>query len=219
MKISSISTVRTLGLCALATSALLAADTADQKKSTAVALPTTTTVISPTKTAYVRLDKVMPRDNFDSGAHEWRDGVKKITDYASNESAKIKADHERWLKLKENFEKSQKMMDDDALQKKARELEDLQNKIKRDSNDVQQVMANQEQALQRKMLARAEKVANDFFIKKQGWDAVFIGAALAISDRIDITDEMMAVMNKEYDAEKTKTPAIASKPAPAVAKK
>ncbi len=169
--------------------------------------------IQPSKVAYVRLEKIMPMDTMESGSREWRDGIKKITDYVSNEAAKIKADYDKYAKLADNVEQSKKLMDQETLHRKQRELEDLQNKIQRDDADLKQIRAKQAQDLQMKMYEKIQKTTGDF-AEKQGWDLVMLGGALYVNKRIDITDEILALLNKEYDAQKAKE-TTASKTIPA----
>jgi putative sterol carrier protein len=180
-------------------------------------------VIEPTKHAFVRIEKIMPMDNPDQGCHEWRDDAKKVADYRSNEVARMQADYQKLQELEESYKKGAKYMDVEATTKKSRELEDLGAKLQRDQEDLKRTITGQLQNMQAKLAGKIEKIAHDFFVKKQGWDAVSIASigTLAISERVDVTDEMKALLNKEYDAQKAKEttaskPAIASKP---VAKK
>ena len=152
--------------------------------------------------------------------HEWRDRVKELQSDMEGRYAKLAAVHQKIKDDEAELVRKSKLMDEKARQEQDRQL----GKRSRDlAADVEALNADREQALgmlQREIFAKVEKAAKDLAVRPgKEFDLILYAGAVYVRENVDVTDDLIALLNKEYDeAHAKKAKAVEAKPASEAAK-
>lgn len=167
-----------------------------------------------TKLAIVDLDKIFNMESTDVSL-EYRDRMKDLEDEAVEAAKKLKADEERGRQLQQELaskEKS-KWASDESREAKYEELEKLQQKLQLGARELETKMQRKSGTIQAEVLAKVHKSA-ERVRKEQGWDIIWTTTAqvpvgpTGFSDRVEVTKDVVTILNKEYKPKKT----VAAKP-------
>ena len=167
----------------------------------------------PTKVAYVNINRIMGED-LDKGSVEWRDIVNGLETELKERGSKIQADVQRGQKLEAELRNpaQNKLTSNESRESKTEELMKLQKSVEIAAQAAQSYQNRVVQEAQASIFAKVEKIVNDI-AKAQGWDLVIIGGGIYVNPRIDITDDVLAALNKEYKPKKAAPVKPAAKPA------
>ena len=182
--------------------------------------------VEPTRVGYVRLEKIVTVNEAESPLHEWSDRLKQFKTDIGNRYGKIEAEQLKFNKAKEEFESNQgknKWVSESAREAQSKELVKMQNEIQTEMRYLESYREREVQMLQKAVFEKIEKGAQSLG-SKLGVDLILYAGAFYVGKNVDITDELVAALNKEYDVTRpkeasAKAPATVAKPATPVAKK
>lgn len=170
---------------------------------------------SATKIGYIKVEKIITPDLTQATYHEWIDRVKELQAEMESRYAKLAAVHQKIKEDEAELVRKNKLIDEKARieQEKhlARRNRDLSGDAEALNVDRQQAL----QTLQTEIFAKVEKAARDLATKPgKELDLILYAGGIYVSENIDITDELIQLLNKEYDAEQAlKAKKAAAKPA------
>lgn len=157
------------------------------------------------KVAYVETQKLINTDKVDSTLHEWRDRFNELRKLQEQAEEQVKGNQEKYEKLRKELEeaKKSKLTSADSVKSKEEELMRLQNDISMSVQMIQQGVMQMLQQIQQDIIVKLEKAAKTLR-EKQGWDLILMVGGLSCSDRVNLTEEIRTLLDKEYDSEKAK---------------
>lgn len=176
-----------------------------------------------TKIGYIKVEKIITPDLAQASYHEWRDRVKELQVDIEGRYAKLAGVHQKIKDDEAELVRKSKLIDERARQDQERQLQ----KRSRDlAGDVEALNADRQQALQTlqgEIFAKVEKTARELATKPgKELDLILYAGGIYVSDSIDITEELIDLLNTEYDAQEAKKATAkpaSSEPSKAPAKK
>ena len=167
------------------------------------------------KIGIVDVNRIVSKNptTLDQASDEWRDLFNKLQDT-------LKEPHREMAELEEKYKK--KMAELEALQKSGiSSKEALMRKYQEEVAPLEYQLQHQDQQLQRftyDEIAKAEKAVGPKIEKAieqvtaaQGWDFVVLRNSVPmknVNKNYEITDDVLAILNKGYTEEKNKTQSI-----------
>ena len=163
-----------------------------------------------TKVAYVNIAKIIPSSeygeavNLDEGSHEWRDRTKADHEELQRRVQAMRTKAERLQKLSEELEPKKKAQwsSESTREQKTDEAMKLQSELEIDQQSLNRYV-RPIQMMQSEMSPKIQKIVQEI-AQQQGWDLVLFGGALYTSKEADITQEVITLLNKAYNAELSK---------------
>ncbi len=156
-----------------------------------------------TKVAHINLNSIMG-DNLEQSAHEWRDRVLQLQNELRDRATKIEADKAKLDKLarevrQDDSNQKSRFMSEGAKSDRTTEALKLQRDIEFAIEQAKAYQMEAFQKIQADIFAKVEKIAEKIAID-QGWDIVLMGGGVYVSKRADLTYDVLAALNKDYDA-------------------
>lgn len=161
-----------------------------------------------TKVAGIEIEKLMNGEKVEEGLHEWRDRIKDLQSTLEKTEVKLKEDEQKLKKLYDEIQElnKSKVASEETRKSKAEEFMKMQNEFQTNVNYVQEFRMKSLQMIQQDIFGKIQKTANELG-QKAGWDLVVFGGFGHISKRVNMTDEVRASLDKEYDAHMAKAKA------------
>lgn len=156
----------------------------------------------PQKIGYVHIIKIMPEEP-NKGCLEWQERTKAFQTEMEKDYAKIQADMQRAQALSAEFESKDKSKwaSDSSLESKSVELAQLDNNIKIAVQALRERQMKVMRDIQTDILMKIEKVGARI-ARELGYDIVFAQGAIYVSNSVDITDEVLHELDKQYKESK-----------------
>jgi len=177
-----------LGLLLLASTVVSAEETAAAK---------------PLKIGYVQGEKLMDVQS-DSVLDEMKEIFNELKSEIESRIAKWQAENQKHQKEKADLRSEKaKWSSAESREEKLVELAKKEEDLARDQRLIENYQARQAQKIQMTMGNKIKKAVEQFG-KKEDYDLVLVGGAFYIGSRVDVTDKVRALLNKEYAATKKK---------------
>lgn len=171
-----------------------------------------------TKIAFINLNALLPMSDFNvsTASHEWRDLMLQLQDTLIPGTNELKQIEESYMKKCAEYESMQKtgVSSPDASRRKAEEIMRLEPQIQEKRQKYQKLITDEMKKIQEIVVPKIDSIIADIRIK-QGWDMIARSEALMAADpRLDLTEQVVEILNKEYaqvkakkEKEQTKAPA------------
>lgn len=159
--------------------------------------------VSGAKIAYVDIKKVCSMENLGIGCDEWKDRYSELQKNLQSKATETAAKDERRKQIAKELEAANRssVLTPEARSKKAEELAKLNQDIKFESEMLNYNFQEGTNGIYGEIMMQVEKVTKEI-AQRKGLDIVFAGPVLFYSSRVDITDEVIAELNKQYKAKK-----------------
>lgn len=181
----------------------------------------TSSTSSSTVIGYVKLERIMTPDKLDESTQEWRDRVKELQTDLETRYSKIATEQQKFEKARADLESPEKnkWSSDASREEQAKDLSRMETEITTEVRYLQKYRDRATQALQAETFAKIEKATQELAPLK-GIDLVLYAGGLYVSKKIDITDDVITLLNSQYEGlKKSKPTATSEATAPALAKR
>lgn len=160
------------------------------------------------KIAFVNVQKIVSFDpqTLGQASAEWRDLYGKIQEILEPAQKEIIDLRDKYEKGKKDFQGLQASgaASQEALKRKYEEVARIEYELSTRMQESEAFAQNEVKKAQAQLGPKLDKVINDIRLA-QGWDLVLRGeVVLAGADQFDITDDVLAALNKGYAEEKAK---------------
>ncbi len=168
-----------------------------------------------TKIAFIDLDAVFTVES-PYASEEYKQRLEDLGEEVQEMAKEARQDEERARQLQTELSSKDKTKwsSDDVRERKVEELERLVQKLEGSKRQVQTKIERRSMAIQSEVYGKLEKAAEKVK-KQQGWDVVWpvtkqipVGPMGGLSNRIDVTKDVVSVVNSEYNKQRS-----AAKPA------
>lgn len=147
------------------------------------------------------------------GSLEYREGIEHIEKELEARKNELQNLEQQITKKRSEFETAAPTLNEAGRKERIDTITELQIKYQSRMQTAQQYAQGAEEDLRSKVLRKTQKVVADI-AKERGLKIVFAGGILYADELLDITQEVVTRLNKEYEQEKKKKkPELPKKPA------